>query len=223
MSKDEKKPSELYPRVAKSETKLKGLIGEFINVGKAMFPGDVGAVYKTDIFLFGVLNRSVNLVDAILVLTESWNFVAAGPLVRVHLDTLLRMSYLRATKDPENFAMEILRGKQVNKIRDEEGEELTDARLRYYAKKVFQQIDEVYRETSKLVHFSNKHVFTCITKVNDTGEFEAFIGKGSRKWQERDILSLLECCVAITEAILAISRGWVLEKAQICNQKDKLK
>lgn len=218
---DEKKPSELYPQVAKSEKRLKGLIQELTDVSKAMLSGSGNGLYVTDFFFIGALNRTINLIDAILVLTESWNFVASGPLVRIHLDTLLRLSYLGATKDPDNFAMEILRGKQVNEIRDEEGKELTDTRLRGYARPLFPQIDNVYRETSKLVHFSGKHVFACIEMIDDIGELEAFIGKGSKKWQEKDTLSLLECCIAITEAILAIAEGRVMHKAQIGKQGEK--
>ncbi len=217
---DKKKPSELYPQVAKCEGRLNDLIREIINVGKEMFT--VGeSLYMVDLFLMGVLNRSINLIDAILVLTGRWNFVAAAPLIRLHLDTLLRLSYLRTIKDHDAFIIQILEGKQLNKIKDEGGGKLTDARLRDYARSIFPQIDNVYKETSKLIHFSDKHVFTCIETVDDTGAFTGFIGKGSPKWREKDILSLLRCAIAITEAILAIDRGWVLEKAQISNPKDE--
>jgi len=222
MMASEKKPSALYPRVAECERRLNNLIREIINVGKEMFPVGKG-LYMADIFFMGVMNRSINLIDAILVLTGHWNFVAAGPLIRIHLDTLLHLSYLRTIKDHDAFIIQILEGKQVNKIKDEEGEKLTHARLRDYARSMFPQIDNVYKETSRLIHFSDKHVFTCIETVDDAGVFTGFIGKGSSKWREKDILSLLRCAIAITEAILAIGRGWVLEKAQINNPKDEEK
>lgn len=129
----EKNPSELYPHVAECEKGLNDLIREIINVGKEMFPVGKG-LYMADIFLMGVMNRSINLIDAILVLTGHWNFVAAGPLIRIHLDTLLHLSYLRTIKDHDAFIIQILEGKQVNKIKDEEGEKLTDARLRVYTR-----------------------------------------------------------------------------------------
>jgi len=213
---DKKKPSELYPQVAEYEKRLKDFIQEVLDVGKEMLSVAGGELYIPDMFFTAVLNRSVNLIEAILVLTSRWNFIAAGPLIRLHLDTLLRLSYLRTTKNPDSFVMKILQGKQVDKIKDEEGKRLTDARLRDYARSIFPQVDNVYKETSRLIHFSDKHVFTCIEALDETGRMAGFsIGEGSSRWREKDILFLLECAITITEAILAIGRGWVLEKAQI--------
>jgi hypothetical protein len=219
MGRDKKKPSELYPRVAECEGRLNNLVMETINVSKEMLSVSEH-IYTSDIFFIGVMNRSINLVDAILVLTDRWNFVAAGPLIRLHLDTLLCLSYLRTIRDHDAFLIQVLQGKQVNRIKDENGEWLTNARLRSYAKPIFPQVDNVYKETSKLIHFSDKHVFTCIEALDDTGRAAGFsIGKGSSRWSEKDILTLLECAIAITDVILAVGRGWVLEKAQMRNKK----
>ncbi len=136
------------------------------------------------------------------------------------MDTLLRLSYWRTLKNPDAFIRQILEGKQVTQIKDEEGTKLTDGRLCNYTRSIFPQVDNVYKETSRLVHFSDKHVFTCIEALDETGRMAGFsIGKGSSKWREKDILSLLQCAIAITETILAIARGWVLEKAQMGDLK----
>jgi len=213
MSEEKKKPSELYPKVAECESRLNDLISENINVGKEMLSASERKMYLPDIFFMGILNRTINLIDAILCLTERWNFVAAGPLIRIHLDTLLCLSYLRTTKNHDSFIMRVLEGKQLRKIKDEGGITLTDIKLRDYARPLFPQIDNVYMETSRLIHFSDKHVFSCIETVDDTG-FTTFIGKGSSGWTEQSILSLLECTIAITEVILAIVRGWIFQKAK---------
>jgi hypothetical protein len=215
MSEEKKKPSELYPRVAECESRLNNLISETMDVGKDMLSVAEGKMYTPDIFFIGILNRSINLIDAILCLTSRWNFIAAGPLVRLHLDTLLRLSYLRATKNHDLFILQILEGKQINKVKDEEGRNLTDTRLCDYARPIFPQIDNVYRETSGLVHFSDKHVFSSIVALDEAdGTAGFFVGKGFSRWAEKDIISLLECTIAITELILAIARGWILQKAK---------
>ena len=218
----EKRPSALYSQVAECEKRLNDFIQEILNVGKEMLAIGEGRLYTHDMFFIGVLNRSINLIDGILVLTSRWNFVAAGPLIRLHLDTLLRLSYWRTIKNPDPFIRQILEGKQVNKIKDEKGRRLTDARLRDYTRSIFPQVDNVYKVISSLIHFSDKHVFSCIEAIDETGRVASFsIGKGYSKWTEKDILSLLECAIVITEAILAICRGWVLEKAQLGNSKDE--
>ncbi len=215
MPEESKKPSELYPKVAECESRLSDLIKQTINVGNDMLSANGGKMYIPDIFFIGILNRSINLIDAILCLTSRWNFIAAGPLVRLHLDTLLRLSYLRTTQNPDTFIMHILEGKQVNKMKDEKGVKLTDTRLCDYARTMFPQVDNVYKETSRFIHFSDKHVFSCITPD------EFFIGKGFRKWPERDIVSLLDCTIEITEMILAITRGWIVQKVKMDNSADE--
>lgn len=215
-----KKPSELYPRVSECEKRLNDFIQEILDVGKEMLSVEGSKLYTHDFFFIGVLNRSIALIDASLILTSRWNFVAAAPLIRLHLDTLLRLSYWRSIKNPDAFIRQILEGKQVNQIKDKEGIRLTDARLREYTRSIFPQVDNVYEETSRLVHFSDKHVFTCIEALDETGnEVGLSIGKGSSRWREKDILYLLECAITITEAILAIARGWVLEKGQMGDPK----
>ena len=217
---EEKKPSELYPRVAECEERLNDFIQDIIDVGKEMLSVEGSKLYTHDMFFIGALNRAIDLIDGILVLTSRWNFVAAGSLIRLHLDTLLRLSYWRTIKNPDAFIRQILEGKQVNKIKDEKGKRLTDARLRDYTRSMFPQVDNVYKVISSLIHFSDKHVFSCIEAIDETGRVVGFsIGKGSSKWTEKDILSLLECAIVITEAILAICRGWVLEKAQMGDPK----
>jgi hypothetical protein len=168
----EKKPSELYPRVAECEKRLSDLIQDIITVGYEMLSVAGGKLHLPDIFFTGVLHRSINLIDAILVLTDRWNFVAAGPLIRLHLDTLLRLSYLRTTENPDAFIFQILEGKQVNKIKDEQGRNLTDTRLCDYARPIFPQIDNVYKGTSSLIHFSDKHVFAPLRQLMMQAESE---------------------------------------------------
>ncbi len=219
---DKKKPSELYPQVAECEKRLKDFIQEILDVGKEMLSAAGGKFYIPDMFFVGVLDRSINLIDAIVVLTSRWNFVAAGPLIRLHLDTLLRLSYLRTTENHDTFILQILEGKQVNRIKDEKGRNLTDTRLCDYARSIFPQVDNVYKEASRLIHFSDKHVFTCIEALDETDRIAGFsIGKGLSRWSEKDILSLLECTTAITEVILAIMRGWILQKIKMSILEDE--
>ena len=49
----EKKPSELYPQVAKCEKRLKDFIQEILDVGKEMLSVGGGKLYTHDMFLLG--------------------------------------------------------------------------------------------------------------------------------------------------------------------------
>jgi hypothetical protein len=211
----EKKLGELYLRVAESESRLSSLIEDTIIIWEEMLSVGGGKYYVVDLFFTGVLNRVVNLVDAISVLTTHKNFIAACPLIQLLLDSLLRLAYLRATDNQDTFILQILEGKRLDRIKDKDGKMLTDKRLCDYARPIFPQIDDVYEETSKLVHFSDKRVFACITEVEETKRSVEFsVGKVSSQWKEENIVALLECAISVTEAIHAIIRGWIQYKAQ---------
>jgi len=106
---DKKRPSKLYPQVAECEERLNDFVQDIIDVGYEMLSTAGGKFYIPDMFFVGVLNRSINLIDAILVLISRWNFVAAGPLIRLHLDTLLRLSYLGNTETMIRLSYRFLR------------------------------------------------------------------------------------------------------------------
>jgi hypothetical protein len=64
----------------------------------------------TDTFLIGVVKRSLDLVAAIGLLIEQWNYSAMAPLVRLQADSLLRLHYLAKAKDREQIITRVIDG-----------------------------------------------------------------------------------------------------------------
>jgi hypothetical protein len=165
----------------------------------------MGSLGYTDFVLLGIIQRSIEITRGFIALIDDWNLLCAAPLIRLQLDTLLRMAYLSTLENPDEISRKIFSGERINSVKDRQGKKLNDARLRDYARKTFPRIDEVYENTSKFIHFSDKHIFTSIWKINDEDHLVWFaIGAGSRNAKEEDIACYYTIMIQINEGIMQL-------------------
>ena len=139
--------------VHKSFAHLAQLLDDHLNIAQVLMTASNGAQMLIDPIFYALTNRSCNVCDAVLILAVKRNFIAAAPLVRIQLDTLLRLCYMRTLKQSDPFAQYILSGGLINRIKDAEGKLLTDARLRDYAHPQYPWIDKTYVEYLALSTF----------------------------------------------------------------------
>jgi len=139
---------------------------ELIELGKRS--AETYALYPYDIFLSAILNRSVNLIKGFCSLVRDNNFIAAAPLVRIHLDSLLRL-YASNLIDYniDEFANKVIGGKSIRDLKDRDGRKMTD---NYLVKKIMENenhewVKEVYKTGSGHVHFSN-YISSYSTKID---------------------------------------------------------
>ena len=131
-------------------------IEELIMLGKES--AETHGLYTYDLFCMAILNRSVNILRGYTLLVRDKNFIAAAPLVRVHLDSLLRLyASTLVSYNIDDFALKILAGKQISNLKDRDGNKMRD---RYLAKKLsevknLEWVLDVYNAGSGHIHFSN--------------------------------------------------------------------
>jgi hypothetical protein len=66
-----------------------------------------------NVYLNGILNRSVNLSRGFSTLMKDKNFIAAAPLARLHLDSLLRLFAPQLINfNVDDFAMQVMKGQR---------------------------------------------------------------------------------------------------------------
>lgn len=214
MAKNEKQtPMEKFPTLRKRFEVLKKLRQAHLDVGTKMLSVADGNIYVTDLVMIGVLKRSLDILDGCISLVERWNLSAAAPLLRLQLDSLLKLVYLATLKDADVVSMEIIKGHSFRNMRDRNGKKLTDARLRDYARPLYPWIDEVYKQTSKLIHFSEKHCFLSVNSLDEQSRrVDFFIGEGVTNWPESEIDSLLSAMGCTTDALLKAVIGWRISK-----------
>jgi hypothetical protein len=135
-----------------------------------------------DFFGMGVARRSMALSAGFRTLVEVKNGIAALPLVRMHLDTVLRLYAAFFVKDHHQFCYDIFHGAQVDRMKADDGKLMKDAYLRDRVSQSNPWVAEVYRKTSGHVHFSSRHIFEAVRPKNDEenaefGDFSMFIGR----------------------------------------------
>ena len=71
-------------------THLKSVETDILDAGMRLMKSADGHTFVFDHFAIGTLNRAVAISSAFHTLVNDFNMVAAGALVRIHLDTALR-------------------------------------------------------------------------------------------------------------------------------------
>ena len=70
------------------------------------------------------------------------------------------MSALSLVKKPEQFAQDIMKGERVDRMKDRDGNRLTDAHLAKKLGETVSWVPEVYSDLCSFGHFSNRRIFT---------------------------------------------------------------
>jgi hypothetical protein len=126
-----------------------------------------GELYETDWFFTAAMARSYGLVDGFISAFDSWNPVVAAPLLRLQLDSLVRVAYLCRAPRVEDVAWHIIGGGEFRTLKDTEGKKLTDARLIEHAQQNHPWVDDVYKATSGWIHFSPAHLRAAVQLSSD--------------------------------------------------------
>jgi len=181
-----------------------------------------------DLYLITALNRTVNINKAFDDLSKANNFIAAAPLVRINLDTLLRLYAARLSKDGLNeFARRvILDHKQINEMKSFEKDDknqfrkLTDNYLKKSLSSIegYDWVEKVYNVGSSFIHLDGSLFFASRSIISDEdrtmkltiGTHDSFIPnsekEGATIWM-----------IKITSGIIQQAQLWMIEKAKAHN------
>jgi len=144
--------------------------------------------------------------------------MVASHLVRPYLDNFLRLSAAWLVKNPHEFANEVMKGKKVEEIFDKENakQKLKDWYLRNKATESYSLIAEVYNQTSGYIHFSSKHIYNPIVKVDLEN---ATVGTYLTKFDSETVTDLnrieaVLVMIEISNCILEYAYGWARTKSK---------
>ena len=86
-------------------------------------------LFPMDFLGIVVLHRSLHLIYGFASLIDSRNLVAAAPFLRLQVDSAIRFAAAWLVEQPHAFAMKILEGTPVRKMKAQTGELMTDRYL----------------------------------------------------------------------------------------------
>jgi len=187
------------------EKKFQIIAARMIYAGKGLYP--------LDYFISGILNRSSSLIYGFETLVRSSNYIAAAHLVRPHLDNYLRLSAAWMVNKPHDFATAVWKGQEIRKIKDSEGNLMTDNYLKRKAVEEYPWMKDVYEETCGFIHFSGKHIrnATSLSKEEEHS-LVTYIGKMDNNVSNKSRLEAIICMIEISNCITKLIAGWIETK-----------
>lgn len=146
---------------------IENLERELIRKAAALINPGSRPMYMADTFLFGAASRTLSQAKGFRELIQSKNFPCAAAIIRLQIDTAMRINGLRFVEDIEACCKELFNGKQFDQIKDKDGQRLRDVHLRKLLAAEYPWIELVYKDTSDLIHLSMKHLWTSIARTDE--------------------------------------------------------
>lgn len=150
---------------------------KILNVQKIVFLKK--SMYPLDLLFCGAVDRSLALIDGFISLNNTQNYLCMAPIVRMHLDTVLRIFATTLVEDPNKLAEMIFEGNEIRKIPDKDGKKMSDAYLRKGFIQFWNEldanvswVDPVYKKTSGHIHLSRVHILSSVSECGNDGNIE---------------------------------------------------
>jgi hypothetical protein len=168
-----------------------------------------GTLYPLDFVVIGIVKRSLSIASAFKTLVTDWNMVCARALLRMQIDTVIRFSAFWISGDSHQMAVEVMQGNQINRMKDRDGNKMTDAYLVEKLSHEFDWMTTVYQYTSGYIHFSERHLFDPIASLEEDGRLVEFIiNDKDERFPEASWHEIVSCFNKCAEIILAYLKGY---------------
>ena len=186
--------------------------GHHLELGKKMAEAYDGAIHAMDLLAAAVLNRSLYLIEGISKLVLDRHYISAVSLLRLQLDNALRFHAAWLVDDPHHFALDVMAGKQIRKMKDAQRKRMTDV---YFVSKLSEEYDwigKVYKKGSGYIHLSESHIFNAVHQAEHEREIIVQIGRGKIPVSEDMFLDLIGAFIETTKVVLKYVHSWIYTK-----------
>jgi hypothetical protein len=213
-------PAAEYAELEKPRAFLDRLRVHHVDLSKRFLLASDGDIFSVDLMVAAVMNRSYSLVDGLINAFDRWNLVVAAPLLRIQIDSLVRLAYMASASASDEVADYVIKGGEFRHLRDKEKEKLTDRRLIELAEKAHPWVKDVYEATSGWIHLSPAHMYAT-WQVSDTEPgtdeetYKTLLGAIPTRPEQIPLSALSEVLGAMikaTEEIFAYAEMWESRK-----------
>ena len=176
--------------------------------------GQNKGLFGLDFWMLAAINRSLSSIDAFGQLTRKCNYLAAFSIVRLHLDTLLRLYATTLATDANGLVERLMGGNELRKEKDRDGKLMTDS---YLVERLQQDLQltwvtSVYKKTSGFIHLSHTHIYAPMWIINEEGRsVEVLVSEKARRRPEIEI-EAIDCMQDISKLLLELIREWSRQK-----------
>jgi hypothetical protein len=177
--------------------------------GKA-WQADNGAIFPADLIVVGALQRSLGLIEGFTSLVEQNNDVCAIPLLRLQIDTVLRLYASTLFPSGGGILEEMLADTPLYRVKAPNGEKLTDGYLCKLAATHFPWLPDAYKRTSATVHMSRPALMSSLREHGDDRTFTILIGSAERqRWSDAEKRMAVQLFAQATEAVCQLVDSWI--------------
>ena len=173
------------------------------------------SLYVFDIFLTAILNRTLNVNRGFISEIQSNNFICAAPLVRIQLDSYLRLyASTLINYDVDEFAQKIINGESIRNLKDSKGIKMTDKYLvdEISTKRDFAWVKYIYNAANGFIHLSDKHILASSRVEEGTRKIESIIRKDDEFIPIKEKEGAVEYQTLITQNIIQFVNSWIQQK-----------
>lgn len=171
-----------------------------------------GAIYSMDFLVAAALNRTRANIKAFIQLIRDRNLVIAGALLRIQIDTALRVSAAFLVDDPHGFANRVLQGDRIDRINDRNGARLTDRSLVNALSPDFPWLERVYEKTSGYIHLSGTHIHHIFNNIQEDGHFQIKVAEMDRDLPDELYTEAIEAFFESIQILFKYVDGWIFTK-----------
>lgn len=165
-----------------------------------------------DFVMFGMIERNIALLDSFPYLVKTKNFHSLAPLLRVQLDSLLRLYAFQLVENQDELSRHILNGQSLRRFEDRHKKRLTDNRLVESISKELPWVRPVYEKLSGWVHFSGQHVYSAVTLPKKGHNIQIAIGSYRKPLPSEIFQESIQVAVEIHETIISMLGSYFASK-----------
>lgn len=170
-------------------------------------------MFFMDHLALGAAKRAISTASAFRMMIESWNMTCARSLLRLHIDTALRFSAAWLVDDPHGFAQRVLQDERIDKMKDKDGNRLTDAHLVKVRSSDYPWLPAVYERLCGYVHFSGSHLYDSIASLDgEESTISWHISEADLKFPESSWVEVAECFCEGTAILEKFMHGYIFTK-----------
>jgi hypothetical protein len=215
----EQNKCELSETVRSRITFLRNLSNTHLDMLYEIIRSDDGNVYDVDLVIYAVIQRSLSLIDGFCLLVERQNVLCAAPLIRLQIDSLMRLNACRLVADPHLIVLHLLKEQPLKKVKSNDGRSLTDRYLHKKVSEIYPWVSTVYQKVSGFIHLSLPHMIAPIQSITE-GEMTISVSSNSasRKWTENEMIEAIDAFTEATNALLHLCGSWLVTKQKVADE-----
>ena len=138
---------------------------EFVDIAyKILTRRENNAFTDMDLYVISSIQRLIKLHEGFETLIEKQNYEAAIPLLRLMLDTCMRLIAVGLSSAPQEVINAFFSDKNISKIKSIEGKPLSDGYLKDKLETIQPGVKAMYNELSSYIHLSGTHFTSLINK-----------------------------------------------------------